>query len=331
MSDGWSREKILELSAAFCRSRILLTAAELDLFGKLSKTPRTVGDLCNAEGWDPRGLTILLDALAALGLVSKSPDARYGLDPEMTSMLTGDGRRTLLPMLLHRVHLWQSWSHLTKIVKTGKAPGQAGTNSRSDEEIHAFIEAMNVVAGFMADMIVDSIDLTRYQRLLDVGGGPGAYTMAFLRRAPHMTATLFDLPRVTEMARNHLRKEGLIDRVQIVEGDYTTDELPTGHDLALLSAIIHSNSRQGNLDLYRKIYRSLNPGGAILVRDFFMDPTHTHPVEGAIFAVNMLAATEGGTTYTLEETKQDLERAEFSDVRLIRDGERMDQLVLAVK
>jgi ubiquinone/menaquinone biosynthesis C-methylase UbiE len=183
----------------------------------------------------------------------------------------------------------------------------------------------------MADMIVDSIDLGRYQRLLDVGGGPGTYTMAFLRRAPHMSATLFDLPRVTEIARKHLTQEGLIHRVQIVEGDYTADELPAGHDLALLSAIIHSNSRQGNLDLYKKIFRSLNPGGSILIRDFLMDPTHTRPVEGAIFAVNMLAATEGGTTYTFEETKQDLETAGFSDVRLIRDGERMDQLVLAVK
>ena len=142
--------------------------------------------------------------------------------------------------------------------------------------------------------------------MLDVGGASGTYIMAFLKRAPHMTATLFDLPEVVEMARNRITESGFIDRVQLVAGDYNTDELPNGHDLVLLSAIIHINDREGNGRLYSKIYAALAPGGTILIRDYFLDSTRTIPRNGAIFAVNMLAATTGGTSYTFEEVREDL-------------------------
>jgi predicted methyltransferase len=155
--------------------------------------------------------------------------------------------------------------------------------------------------------------------------------MAFLRKAPHMTATLFDLPRVAAMARKRLTENGFIDRVQVVEGDYTTDGLPEGQDLTLLSAVIHQNSRQGNQDLYKKAYGSLDPGGTILIRDYLLDASRTAPVDGAIFAVNMLVATRAGNCYTVNEVEEDLAAAGFREIRMIRDGERMDQLVSAVK
>ena len=66
------------------------------------------------------------------------------------------------------------------------------------------------------------------------------------------------------------------------------------------------------------------------MRDYFLDPTRTHPPDGAIFAVNMLAATDEGNSYTFDEVKEDLERAGFRDVGLIRDGDRMDQVISAV-
>jgi hypothetical protein len=109
------------------------------------------------------------------------------------------------------------------------------------------------------------------------------------------------------------------------------DELPTGHDLALLSAIIHSNSREVNRELFRRIYQCLEAGGSILIRDFVMDLTRTYPADGAVFAVNMLAATTGGDCFTFQEIREDLEQAGFRGVRKIREGQHMDQLVEAVK
>jgi len=133
------------------------------------------------------------------------------------------------------------------------------------------------------------------------------------------------------MARKRLAEVGLLDRVKIAPGDYTVDELPPGHDLALLSAVIHSNSRETNRQLYEKVFRALGPGGTVLIRDFVLDETRTSPPDGAVFAVNMLVATRAGNCYTFGEIREDLESAGFGDVRMILEGERMDQLVAATR
>ena len=163
--------------------------------------------------------------------------------------------------------------------------------------------------------------------LLDIGGASGTYTLAFLQAAPEMKATLFDRPSVIEMARERLQKAGMLERTALVPGDFYADELPGGHDLAFLSAIIHQNNPEQNLDLYRKVFRALQTGGRVVIRDHIMNPERTEPLSGAVFAVNMLLATEGGNTYTFEEIQRDLLQAGFVRVRLIQKGGHMDGLV----
>jgi O-methyltransferase involved in polyketide biosynthesis len=146
-----------------------------------------------------------------------------------------------------------------------------------------------------------------------------------------MRATLFDRPEVVEMARKRLGQEGILHRVTLVPGDFYHDELPHGHDLAFLSAIIHQNSPEQNLNLFSKVFRSLGPGGRIVIRDHVMAPDRTSPKEGAIFAVNMLLGTAGGSTYTYDEIKDGLTQAGFIGVRLLQAGQQMDALVEAFK
>lgn len=327
----WTPEKLHEVSSAFQKCRILLTAAELDLFSKLKDRARKVEVLARDENWDARALRILLDALAAQGLLSKSEDGVYHVEEPMASALVKGSEESILPMVLHRGAMWGSWSNLTETVRTGKNPAFQTRESRSAQEIEAFIGAMHVVGRKLADTIAASVDLASRRRMLDLGGGSGTYTIAFLKRAPEMTATLFDLADVVELARQRLSEEGYLDRVTLVAGDYSNDEFPGGHDLALLSAIIHINGREGNQALYSRVYRSLEPGGIILIRDYIMDDARTNPPDGAIFAVNMLAATSQGDTYTFHEVREDLEKAGFKEVGMIREGEHMDQLVAGTK
>lgn len=105
----------------------------------------------------------------------------------------------------------------------------------------------------------------------------------------------------------------------------------TAVDLALLSAIIHQNSPDQNVALYKKVHHALIPGGTLLIRDHIMDESRIDPPAGAVFAINMLVATQGGDTYTFGEIAEGLMAAGFSDVRQIRDGKRMDSLVIARK
>ncbi len=322
---NFNPESILAMSRNFMESRIILSGAELNLFTILTPTPLSIQEVARKIGGDIRALTILLDALTAMGLLTKQM-SQYHCPGDISSSLSAHSPNSVLPMVLHVAHLWETWSNLTHTVKGLKATEKKG-KSFDDEALINFIGAMHVIAAPQASRIAAAVHPGSATTLLDVGGASGTYTIAFLQAFPGMKATLFDRPPVVEMARKLLAEVGLMNRVTLVAGDFYKDELPGGHDLAFVSAIIHQNSPQQNLDLYSKVFRALNPGGRIVIRDHVMEPDRTRPKEGAIFAVNMLVGTSGGKTYTFEEIKAGLGQAGFTRVRLLRSGEHMDALV----
>lgn len=329
MSDG-SPEEVLRLSQNFMESRILLSGAELNLFTILNPTPLSAQEVASRIGADLRALTVLLDALSAMDLLVKKSET-YQCAKSVSPFLSEDAPNSVLPMVLHADHLWQRWSGLTDVVRSTIVSKGAVKSSRSPEELRAFIGAMHIIAAPRADEIVAATNPGSSKTLLDVGGASGTYTIAFLKAVPEMKATLFDKPEVVDMARERLNKAGLLNRVTLVPGDFYQDEFPYGHDLAFVSAIIHQNNLEQNLDLFNKVFRSLNRGGRILIRDHIMEADRTRPRDGAIFAVNMLLGTPGGSTYTYEEIKTGLLQAGFTNVHLLKKGEHMDALVEALK
>jgi len=317
-------EALLTLARAFQDSRVLLTGAELNLFTLLSKEALTADAIAARLGADLRALTIELDALAAMGVLVKA-DGNYRTAPGASS-LSEEAPDSIHPMLLHAARIWDRWTNLTR--KIGGTP----LSERPPADVtRAFICAMQVVSAPQAAPMAAAVGVGTARRLLDVGGGPGTYTAAFLRAAPKLEATLFDLPPVIEIAREQLSKAGLLDRVTLVGGDFESDELPAGHDLAWLSAIIHQNGPAQNDALFGRIFRALVPGGRLVIRDHVMEPDRTRPRAGALFAVNMLVGTALGGTYTFDEIRAGLGRAGFVRVRALRAGEQMDALVEAFR
>jgi predicted O-methyltransferase YrrM len=325
-----SPEEVLRLSQNFMESRILLSGAELNLFTILNPTPLSAQEVASSIGADLRALIVLLDALSAMGLLVKKSET-YQCANSVSPFLSEDAPNSVLPMVLHADHLWQRWSSLTDVVRSTIVSKGVVKPFRSPEELCAFIGAMHLIAAPRADEIVAATNPGSSKTLLDVGGASGTYTIAFLKAVPEMKATLFDKPEVVEMARERLKKAGMLDRVTLVPGDFYQDEFPYGHDLAFVSAIIHQNSPEQNLDLFIKVFRSLNRGGRILIRDHVMEPGRIHPKDGAIFAVNMLLGTRGGSTYTYEEIKTGLSQAGFTGIHLLKKGEHMDALIEALK
>jgi predicted O-methyltransferase YrrM len=323
-------EVILKLARQFMESRILLSAAEMNIFTHLDGTPSTAKDLAHRLHADLRGMTILLDALTAMDLLSKQEDM-YVTATDAAPFLTDKSPRSVLPMLHHAAHLWESWSELTAKVKKHGANETPASSARNADELSAFIGAMHVVGMPLARKIVKAVKPGPARNLIDVGGASGTYTIAFLQAVPKMKATLFDRPAVIQLARDRLIEAGMLDRVDLVPGDFYKDELPGGHDLAMLSAIIHQNSPGENIELFRKVLRGIVSGGRIIIRDHVMEPDRTKPGDGAIFAVNMLVNTEGGSTYTFDEIKNWLMQTGFVNVRLLRIGKHMDALVEAFK
>lgn len=310
-------DSILKSSSDFQASRVLLCGAELDLFTLLAGKSLSAEEVAAERKADLRGISILLDALTALGYLSKT-DGYFQTEPLAVPFLSADVQESLLPIILHQGRVWQNWSRITEIVLGKTTASMNKTGALAKDSVESFIGAMHVIASKKAPEVVAAIESGKARRLLDVGGGSGTYTLAFLDAASEMRATLFDLPSVIEMARKRVRAAGVEDRVSLVPGDFYKDQLPMGHDLALLSAIIHQNSPEENKALYRRVHDALDPGGRIVVRDYVMSSNRTTPLEGAMFAMNMLAGTRGGNTYTYEEIAEGLAAVGFHQIRLIR-------------
>ena len=305
-------EQIRNIAYAFQESRILLTAHELGLFTALGNGRHTSAGIASLLGTDPRATDRLMNALCAMGLLTKE-SGRFSNSPAARDCLMRDSPG-YLGGLMHTVHLWDTWTTLTEAVRTGTGVRLRTVEQKQEEWRSAFIAAMHDRAVRQAPAVVEQIDISQVTRVLDVGGGSGAYAMAFVRAKADISATVFDLPDVVPLTRGYIEREGLSQRVTTAPGDYLKDGLGKDFDLVFLSAIIHSNSPSENAGLILKCAHALRPGGRVVVQDFIMDEERLTPSHGAIFALNMLVGTESGDTYTEAEVSGWMTAAGLSGV-----------------
>jgi SAM-dependent methyltransferase len=303
---------IREFASYFQKSRILLSGFELDVFTNIEVSGTTSKELSGLLNLDWHACDRLLNALVSAGFLTKREDLFFNTAEGYTFL----SRKSpdYLGGLMHTNHLWNTWSNLTQVVKTGKSAHPDDINDRGEGWLYAFINAMHDRAMKQAPGQLAGIDLSGIGSILDVGGGSGAFSMEFISRKPGIKATVFDLPNVVPITTRFIDKEGFTGKISTCTGDYTVDELPERFDMVFLSAIIHSNSLEVNSDLIKKCYKSLNPGGKIIIQDWIMNNDRTLPVQGAIFAINMLVGTEAGDCFTEAEVTEMLHNAGFKNV-----------------
>ncbi len=322
------RAEILRTAAGFRAACVLGAAAELEVFDLVGGQSLSAEELAGKLDCDPRATAMLLDALAALRLLQKSGNL-YSVPDELQPLLSAGGPQTVLPMVHHSTNIMRNWSQLAWVVKAGIPPPRTASIRGFDADRAAFIGAMHAVSGPVADDLVRRIAPPPFKHLLDVGGASGTWTVAFLRAVPGAKATIFDLPDAIGQARTRLAGSEWAARVALAAGDFYRDELPAGADFAWVSAIAHQHSRQHNRELFAKVFRALQPGGWIALRDVVMDPSRTRPVDGALFAINMLVNTESGGTFTFAEFAEDLQAAGFVEPELRVQSEDMNSVVVA--
>jgi predicted O-methyltransferase YrrM len=330
MPKRWTTPNVLALASGYKVACVLTAAAELELFSVFADKPLSAEEITQELGTDPRATTILLDALAALEILSKRA-GRYSAGPTVRRLLAPNSPGSVLAMVQHQANCLRRWARLAQTVKTGQAAERQPSTRGEAADQASFIEAMDNISGPVASELVGQIGLTCFSHLLDVGGASGTWTLAFLRANPEARATVFDLPEVIPLAERRITEAGLIDRVTLVAGDFLGDPLPQGADVVWLSAIVHQNSREQNRRLFSAIREALVDGGQLFIRDVLMDESRTTPLEGALFAVNMLVGTEGGGTFTFEELREDLEAAGFASTSVVRRDPGMNSVVRAVK
>ena len=328
-----SGKTLSDLIRGFQQSCIVIAGAELDVFTVLHSRPMTATQLARHIKSDPRATAVLLDALAAIRMLAKSSGAKpiYRVPPSVSVLLAETGSQSMLGMARHQGNCLRRWGQLAHVVQQGK-PAPCSPSVRGyDGDLVSFIRAMHEISKPMALPLIHSLGPLKFTHLLDLGGASGTWTIPFLRLNPGARATIFDRSPVIPMARSLMRKVGLSRRVKLVQGSYDRDRLPAGVDLVWVSAIVHQNSRERNRRMFAKVFAALVPGGRILIRDIVMDTTRTRPTAGALFAVNMLVGTEGGSSYTFDELREDLTSEGFVKVKYLRRGEGMDSVICGTK
>jgi (2Fe-2S) ferredoxin/predicted O-methyltransferase YrrM len=306
-------DNLNEMIRAFMPSRAVLTALELDVFTSVAEgaSAEQVAQRVHA---DSRAMEMLLNALVSLKLLDKK-DGTYCNTPPSARFFTEGARDSARAALTHTAHLWRRWSGLTECVRTGTP-----VEGRRDEPgwVTAFIAAMDRNAKERSRAVVEAVGTRPIRRMLDLGGGSGAYSIAFARAIPGLKSEIMDLGDVVPLAQENIRKAGLADRITTRVGDMLHARLGEDYDLILISAICHMFSSEENQELLQRIYRALAPRGQVVISDFILDSGKTSPRAAAMFSLNMLVGTRAGRSYSEPEYESWLQQAGFSDVRRIR-------------
>ncbi len=316
--DPRSPAEILDdLATGYRDTQIVLAAVRLGVFAAVELRGRaTAGELAADLDADRRGMRILCDALAALGLLEKDGE-RYANGELARELLLPASPASKVPLLLHTAELYERWAGLYDAVKSGGPVPKEKIDPRLQRNDESFARAMHVVGRESAGKVIDAVDLSSVRRLLDVGGGPATYAIEMARRHGELRAVVFDRPETLEVARRRIDRSGLGDRVSTLAGDAFRDPLGGPYDFIFISNLLHIFPAAACRRLIARCADALAPGGRLCLKDFFMDPSGTSPAGGAIFAVNMLVASDGGDCYPTSEVEEWLAGA----------GLRFDELI----
>lgn len=308
--------KLIELANGYMKSRVLLTAIELNLFELIGN--RTISSEMIAEQLDTDHTTIdvMLNALAGLGLINKIND-QYSNIKEIAQLLTPGSPNYQGDTFLHYNELWEAWSNLTRVISAGEKYKTKGT---IDADL-GFAKELKQQAKRFAPRIVKLVDCQSFNTMLDIGGGLGAYCIEFAKSYPHLKSVLFEKNQhLLNVAEKEIAGLNLHERITLTQGDFLYDDFGNGFGLALLASIICRLGEDEIVSLLAKTFASLSQNGKIILIDMFLDESKTQPLASAIYSVNMLIHSSTGRLYTFSEINNMLKKAGFVDVYKIPMG-----------
>jgi 3-hydroxy-5-methyl-1-naphthoate 3-O-methyltransferase len=312
-----SRQRFVDLVVGYRSAKILLTANALGVFDALAPEPLGSRDVAKALGLEPRACGTLLKSLVALGFLERQGE-RYANATIASEHLVRGQREYVGDNLAFQELIWKNWSELTDIVRGGRPPRVLGEllGESSRAFTRDYIRGMANIAAAPAEQVSAILGDQPIRRMLDVGGGPGTYTLALLERHLRLEAALLDLPNTLEITAELVQDHPARERLTLLSGDYLRDAFAGEMDLVLMSHITHDESPEANAHLFQKAYAALDPGGRIAVHDFTVSDDGCSPPFAALFSVNMLTYTEGGQCYSREEYRCMLRGAGFEDLRI---------------
>jgi 3-hydroxy-5-methyl-1-naphthoate 3-O-methyltransferase len=315
---------LMEIADGFRIAKVLAAALELELFALLDRAGVLTPEELAAElGIERRPATMLLVGAASLGLLDRHGEHGYRNAPIASEFLV-PGKRYYFGDLIRFTDRreYSAWDRLEWALRENKPTtwdsDQAESVFDGDGMVNdLFWNALYSGAMFTARALALSVEFSAYSRLLDVGGGSGAFCIEITSHHPKLTASVYDVPFVTGLAEKAIAEADAAERVDTVAGDFWKEDLPAGYDVMLLSNVLHDWSDQQNRVLLGKCNAALPSGGEVIIAESFVDDNGAGPVAGAVSSLNMLIETAEGQNYTRAEYEAALRDVGFTDIRRV--------------
>ena len=307
----------MDLAWAYRGSRVLFIAMRLDVFTLLSRSSMSANSVASIAGSGPDMTERLLIACCSLGLLKCNGGVYEN---------TGLAGKYLVKGGAHFLGAWIDHADLDLLsVWTDGIDGDVGGPAADGGDWHPrFISAMHALAmSGEAEELAKTLDLKGRRRLLDVGGGPGTYSIFLCQANPGLKAVVFDLPETIKITREKIIEYGMSGRMSTLPRSWDDTDFGTGYDVVLFSNVLHGRGSKAEMKL-EKAYASMNSGGLLVVRDFILNDDKSGPVSAALF--NLLLGA-----YSESELKELITAAGFQNMRVLKTSAESSTVLLADK
>lgn len=299
--------------SAYRLPMVLLATLELDLCTVVGNRTWTISSLAKELRVSERGLAILCRNLAMAGLLIKKGANYKNSQLGATALNANHAAYRGGYVDLLKSH-WGDWCRLRESIRTGLPIDHDVPDSLDWRR--QFTWAMHHRTLEIAPAITAQVKLGGAGTLLDLGGGPGTYALAFLAHNPQLRATVCDRDAALDVAREVAATHKSGRRLSYLPLDFTKEPIPGTYDVIWYSNVLHIYSPEDNQVIFRRALAALAPGGRLIIQDAFLhDREGLFPADASLFAVSMLLFTKRGDTYSAAEVKRWLSDAGFSQVK----------------
>jgi len=329
----WDKGVLIERSGNYWVSCMLQTGVKLDIFSNIGTGSKSAEEIAKDLGGDLRGVSALLNALAAMDLL-KNNNWIFSNTDFSRQFLSKDSPDYTGFIIMHHHHLMASWAEMSKAVLSGNPNRSSVSDTDMESERESFLMGMFNIASSLAPIYSKIVDLSNCTQLLDMGGGPGTYAIHFCLNNPELNATVFDLPTTRKFAEDTIASFDLSDRIRFKEGNYLdkNTDFKTRYDVAWLSHILHGEGPDDAELIVKKAVKTLKQGGIILIHEFILDNTMDGPLFPALFNLNMLIGTDNGRAYSEAQLRKMLKNCGITNTqRLEVDSPNGAGILVGVK
>jgi len=312
--------EMFDLVAGFVQSQVLMAMVELRLLHRLLDGPRSAAQLAQDSRITPDRLGILLQAAAALGLIKRRKDGRFGIARKGAALLGVPG---LEAMILHHRAFYRDMEDPVALLRgevdTELAefwPYVFGARGVVDPAVtRTYSDLMADSQGLVAQDTLRMVSLSEVKCLLDVGGGSGAFLIAVAQAYPTLDLMLFDLPEVVPAACSRFESAGIRNRLITQGGSFRTDSLPSGADAISLIRVLYDHSDDTVQALLSKINDTLPVGGQLLISEP-MSGGDTPERAGDVYFAFYTMAMRTGKARSAREIARLCQNAGFDQIRI---------------